>query len=257
MNDWITMLQPIVDLGTPAIQTAALVLLRVGAMVALLPAFGDVVVPQRVRLALTVALTAIVAPAVWQDLPISGWGQAALIEIAAGLALGVGLRMLLIALQTAAAMVAQSTSLSQMMGNTGPEPQPAVGHLLTMAALALAMTAGLPIQIVQYLILSYDLIPAGQLPDLGRLSAWGLAQVSHGFALAFMLAAPFSIAALLYNLALGVINRAMPALMVSFIGAPALAAGSLAALAVLLPLALSAWWRAVMAYLINPVAGPT
>ena len=47
------------------------------------------------------------------------------------------------------------------------------------------------------------------------------------FALAFSLAAPFVTAALLYNIALGVINRAMPQLSVTFIGAPALTAGGL------------------------------
>ena len=43
---------------------AALVFLRLGAMMALMPAFGDQVVPMRVRLAITLAFTAVVYPAV-------------------------------------------------------------------------------------------------------------------------------------------------------------------------------------------------
>ncbi len=62
-------------------------------------------------------------------------------------------------------------------------------------------------------------------PDLAR---WGLAQVSRSFALAFSLAAPFVIAGLLYNVALGVINRAMPQLMVAMVGAPAITLGGIA-----------------------------
>ena len=37
-----------------------------------------------------------------------------------------------------------------------------------------------------------------------------ICQIAHSFGLAFALATPFVIASLIYNLALGVINRAMP-----------------------------------------------
>ncbi len=51
--------------------------------------------------------------------------------------------------------------------------------------------------------------------------------MAQAFALGFSLAAPFVIAGFAYNLALGAINRAMPQLMVAFIGAPAITAGGL------------------------------
>jgi flagellar biosynthetic protein FliR len=56
----------------------------------------------------------------------------------------------------------------------------------------------------------------------------------------------------MYNLALGAINRAMPALMVSFIGAPALSAGGLALLAILMPFLLSVWVDALKATMASP-----
>ena len=43
---------------------AAIVFLRVGATMSLLPAFGERVVPARIRLVLAMAFTAVVAPAV-------------------------------------------------------------------------------------------------------------------------------------------------------------------------------------------------
>ena len=49
------------------------------------------------------------------------------------------------------------------------------------------------------------------------------------------------IAALIYNVALGIINRAMPLLMVSMIGAPALTLGGLVLMAIVVPLALQLW----------------
>ena len=48
--------------------------------------------------------------------------------------------------------------------------------------------------------------------------------------LAFTLAAPFVLVSVLYNLTLGVINRAMPQLMVVFVGAPVITGLGLAVL---------------------------
>ena len=73
---------------------AVLVFLRVGAAMALMPAFGEQVVPQRVRLMLAVAFTAVVLPTVaggMRDLP--SLPLAAGVEVLAGLTLGIGLRL--------------------------------------------------------------------------------------------------------------------------------------------------------------------
>jgi flagellar biosynthetic protein FliR len=56
----------------------------------------------------------------------------------------------------------------------------------------------------------------------------------------------------LYNIALGVINRAMPALMVSFVGAPALAGGGLALIAVICPIILMVWLQNLHGFLAQP-----
>ena len=220
---------------------AFLVFLRVGAAMALMPAFGEQTVPVRVRLVLTLAFTAVVAPAVVDRI---GAGNPALAiggEVVAGLALGIGMRMFIFALQIAGAIIAQGTSLSQAFGGAAPEPLPAIGNLLTMAGLALAVLAGLHVKAAALLILSYDILPPGRLPAADDLAQWGLAQVTHAFALAFALAAPFTLASLIYNVALGVINRAMPQLMVSFVGAPALTAGAMALMVLVVPWALVVW----------------
>lgn len=221
----------------------ALVLFRVGAMVALLPGLGEQAVPQRIKLAVALALTAIVTPAA-PVTEVSGFGAFA-IEAAAGLILGMGLRLMILGLQTAGTIAAQSISLAQMFSGTGPEPQPIVANLLTLAGVALFLSMGGLARAVELLVLSYDLIPPGQVPDASVLAEWGLARVSAVFALGFTLAAPFVLAALLYNLALGVMNRAMPQLMVAMIGAPALTLGGLALLAVCAP-GLMAVWRTAM-----------
>ena len=82
----------------------------------------------------------------------------------------------------------------------------------------------------------------------------GLRAVSHVFALGFTLAAPFVIASLVYNVTLGVINRAMPQLMVAFVGAPVITFGALVMLFAASPALLSVWLDAMGAFFANPAA---
>lgn len=253
MNDLISQLTALSGVGQDMLWQGLMVFMRVGAVMSLLPAFGEQVIPQRVRLVLALAFTAVVAPSVLH-LPNFADGAITplLIETVNGLLLGMALRLFVMALQIAGTMAAQASTLSQMFGDAGPEPQPAISNLLVMAGLALAVTTGFHVRVAQYLILSYEMLPAGMLPSAPDATTWGIAQISRAFVLAFSLAAPFTIAALLYNIALGVVNRAMPALMVSFIGAPALTLGGLALMAVTLPLALALWSRALQGFFAAP-----
>jgi flagellar biosynthesis protein FliR len=149
-------------------------------MMALAPAFGETVIPVRVRLGITLAFTLIVASALPPvtapvTLPMIG------AEVAVGLVLGIGLRLFVIALQVAGTIAAQSTSLAQFFGGAGVDPQPAMSQILVMAGLALAVMSGLHVRLAELLILSYDLVPAGRMPDAGLLADWGAAQVARAF----------------------------------------------------------------------------
>lgn len=254
MNDLLAQLTPLAGLFEVWIWLAALVFLRVGAAMALMPAFGEQVVPPRVRLVLALAFTAITLPAVapkLQNLP--NYPLTALGEVVVGLALGIGLRLFILALQTAGSIVAQTTSLSQLFGGATPEPQPAIGNLLVMAGLALALYSGLHVKVASLLILSYDILPAGRLPRAGDLADWGLQRTALATELAFSLAAPFVIGSVIYNLALGVINKAMPQMPVSLVGAPVLTAGALVLMALAVPLMLIVWMGGFSGFLANPL----
>jgi flagellar biosynthetic protein FliR len=133
-----------------------------------------------------------------------------------------------------------------------------MGYILVVAALALALAAGLHVKAALLVILSYQILPMGLFPGAEGLSAWGTAQVARAFALAFSLAAPFVILSVLYNIALGAINRAMPQLMVAFVGAPVITAGGLFLLFLAAPTMLAHWLAALDAFMAAPdrVRGP-
>ncbi|WP_300515692.1 flagellar biosynthetic protein FliR [Aliiroseovarius sp.] len=251
------MFAELVAMGRGWLVLAGIVFLRVGAAMALLPAFGERSIPERIRLVLALAFTAIVFPAVATSLQTrldAGTlpGFFLITEAVAGLAIGIVIRLFVLALQIAGSIAAQSTSLAQIFGGDTVEPQPAIGHVLLVAGLALAVMLGLHVRLAQVLILSYDILPAGQMPGGDLLSQWGVARIAKAFGLAFTLAAPFVIASLIYNVALGVINRAMPQLMVAFVGAPAITAAGLILLFLTAPVLLSTWIRALDLFLNAP-----
>jgi flagellar biosynthetic protein FliR len=238
------------------------VFIRTGAMMAVLPAFGEQSVPMRLRLGLTLAFTLIVAPAIANEVgrpPEQFSTYLGLLgpEVIAGLFFGLALRFFVFALQIAGAIAAQSTSLSQIFGGSaGVDAQPAIGRVLVVSGIALAALMGLHVQIVVYMLHSYVMVPFGSLIAPETVMVLGINEVARTFALGFTLAAPFVVASLIYNVTLGVINRAMPQLMVSFVGAPAITAGGLFLLLLAAPVMLAVWMTAFSGFMANPFGGP-
>jgi flagellar biosynthetic protein FliR len=244
--------------GTSAAAAGVVVVfVRVATMCVVLPGFGEQSLSVRIKLVLALLLTAAVAPAVLPLLPpvqpdLAIFATALATETLAGLFLGLMLRLFVHAIQIAGAIAAQSTSLSQLMGQAGADPLPAMGHILTVAALALLMLTGFHVKAAAYVILSYDILPALSFPDPAAVAEAGRTRVGQAFMLGFTLAAPFVILSVLYNLTLGVINKAMPQLMVAFVGAPVITLGSIALLFVAAPFMLVAWLSAFEAFLAAP-----
>lgn len=248
-------LAELLDISRALLWHGIAVFLRVGALVALLPAFGERTVPVRIKLVIILAFVMIIAPAVPPyDVPagFDALSRLLITETLAGLVLGIGIRLFVMALQTAGSIAAQSTSLSQILGGAAVDPLPAMGYILIIGALALSVMTGLHVKAAALVILSYDLMPMGEMLDGASVSTWGVSKVAQAFSLAFTLAAPFVILSVIYNLALGAINKAMPQLMVAFVGAPVITAGGLFVLCVAAPFMLESWLSALDAFLANP-----
>lgn len=235
----------------PVVEQFLAVFLRIGGLMLVMPGLGDRMIPMRVRLmvgfALSAAIAGVIPPA---DALTPGLIA---VELTVGLALGIALRFIAGALTMAGMMAAQLTSLSQLFGAV--EPSSAIGNVLNYAGLALLMASGLPLMVIDLLVRSYDVLPQG-LPMPGSdLAAWIVSRAAQAFALAFAMAAPFALAALIYNAATGVINRAMPQLMVALVGAPAITGASGVLLFLAAPLMLSVWKAAMVAVLADPIGG--
>lgn len=231
---------------------------RIGSVAMFLPPIGEASLPNRIKLALGLVMAVIVMPSVAvriTDGPLPPLPALLAAETLTGLAIGILLRLAVVALQVCGTIIGQATSLSQMMGAAGLDPLPAVGHILALGGLALAMMSQMHVHLAEALIRSYGQIPLGAVLNAGTALAIVVERVQALFGLALSLAAPFLIVGLLYNLALGVINRAMPQLMVVLIGAPAITGATLALLAVVSPILLQVWLTAFNRTVSAPLGG--
>lgn len=237
---------------------AVLVFFRVGAVVSVMPGIGTQSVPLRIKLVIALSLAAFFTTLLF----VPGGAVPELTtmilvtETIIGLAIGLAFRFLIFSLHTAGTIAAQSTSLSQIFGNASVEPMPAMGHILVVGGLALIFLSGAHLTFLHAMARFYEVWPIGSRPEPGELAMWIARHVSDTFTLAFRLAVPFVILSMLYNVTLGVINKAMPQLMVSFVGAPVITLGGMGCLALAAPFMLLHWRTAVESFLVDPFGGP-
>ena len=254
-------LAPFLEIARESLYAMVAVFARVGAAVSLLPGFGETGLPTRVKLGAAIVFAMVVWPAVSPEIAVLPGGPVDLLfavgaEAVAGLLLGIAVRLLIFALQTAGTVAAQATSVAQMFGEgLTADPQPAYANLLAVSGIAVAFALGLPAYAASAMIGSYEAIPFGTFPGESDVATWGVDHVASGFRTALGIALPFLVAAFAYNLALGAINKAMPQLMVAFVGAPAITAGALLLMFLVTPVALGYWSRDLEAVLLQPFGG--
>lgn len=233
-------------------EAVAILFFRIGALISVSPGLGTAMVSQRTKLILALALSNVMVFALPAGEAVIS-AQLILSEISIGLLLGFGLRFLFWALQIAGTIAAQATSLSQLLGGASVEPMPAIGQILSMGGLALFFVLDLHIIWVSGVFLLYETLPIGLVVSGLDVFSWGTSQLKHTFDLAFQLSAPFLILAILYNVTLGIVNKAMPQLMVAFVGAPVITFCGLVFLLFSAGSILSVWAEVLEGYLMNPL----
>jgi len=226
-------------LVTAEIYGLLLVLVRVGAALSMLPGFGEMAVPMRARLAVALGIS-LALSAVAPGLPATVPGQPAVLftqvagEFVAGAVIGITARILFATLQIAGQLISQSAGLSNIFASpgTGFEGGSVVGSWLMIGGLVLIFLSDLHHGLIRALLDSYRLMPAATLPPLSALAEITAEAVTLAFRMAAQFAAPFLVLGLLYNVGLGLINRAMPAFAVFFIGLPVSILGGLVVLSI-------------------------
>ena len=205
-----------------------LVFARVGSMVMLLPAIGDAGVPARVRLALALAISFAMAPAlagtyphVAPNSPI-GLGVLLMQEVVAGLLVGGMARLIMATLSVAGQIIATQTGLAytQTIDPTFGEQGAIVGTFFNMLGVVLIFATNLHHLAIGAIHGSYVIIPPGAALPLGDMAQEAINLVSGTFLLGLEISAPFLVFGFAVNTAIGLLARLMPQLQVFFIAQP-------------------------------------
>src|SRR3989442_4320413 len=207
--------------------TFMLVFARVGALVMLLPGFGESNIPVRVKLAIALLLTLIILPlhrAAYQvDLrSMSSLGVLMMHEIVIGIVLGATGRVTLSALSVAGSVIAQQLGLGFVTSVDPTQGQQGllIGNFLALLGMTLLFATDSHHLVIAALNDSYSIFSPGQLMPSGDIAALATRAFAAAFKIGMQLSAPFLVFGLVFNIGLGVLARLMPQMQVYFVGVP-------------------------------------
>ena len=212
----------------------------------LMPGFGEPTVPARIRILAGLAIAAAVSPAI-AAMPTSVpnvWGilLAVAAEASSGALLGALARTIISGVLVAGQVIGQNIGLANIFATGMIVDQAAtIGAAVYAGLLAMLFASGGHLAILRALVGSYSLIPPAQFPSVDARAHSIVEAGLRSFHLAIQLAFPFLLLAFVFNVTLGAMNRALPAMPVFMIASPALVAAGLYLLAARCP---ASWTQA-------------
>ena len=212
----------------PALAAAfMLVFARIGAMVMLLPGFGETNIPVRIKLGIALALTLIILPLHRAAYTIDMQSMAPLMvmlvhEIVIGVVLGATARVTLSALQVAGSVIAQQMGLGFVTAVDPTQGQQGllIGNFLTLLGITLLFATDSHYLVIAALNDSYAIFSPGDMMPAGDVAALATRAFAAAFKIGMQLSAPFLVFGLVFNIGLGVLARLMPQMQVFFVALP-------------------------------------
>ena len=212
----------------PALAAAfILAFARIGAMVMLLPGFGESNIPVRIKLSIALLLTLIILPLHRNAYQVDMQSLTALLvlmlhEIVIGIVLGATARVTLSALQVAGAVIAQQMGLGFVTAVDPTQGQQGVlvGNFLTLLGVTMLFATDTHHLVLSALNDSYKIFSPGEIVGSGDVAALATAAFAAAFKIGLQLSAPFLVFGLVFNIGLGVLARLMPQMQVYFVGVP-------------------------------------
>lgn len=204
----------------------ALIFARIGAMLMVLPVFGEMYVNTRIRLVLALFLTVLIAPRagalpalpdqMMMLLPLIGG------EVVLGLAIGGIARMVMTALHVAGSIIAVESGLAvaQNVDPTQGTQSVIPANFVIMTGTTVIVMADLHHLLIAAIARSYTLFPVTALPPVGDLARLATGVVADTFTIGLQMSAPFLAFGIVFNVLLGLMNRLMPVMQVFFIAMP-------------------------------------
>lgn len=203
------------------------VFVRLGAMMMLMPGFGEIYIPPRIRLFFAFVLTLAITP-ILDVVPPPGelLSTETLVllvkETFIGLFIGTVARIFVNALQISGNIMGLHTSLSSaVMFNPAMGAQDSViSSLLIMGGTAMIFVTNSHHLILHALVRSYDVFPVFDALPMEDITYHVVGTVAKSFSLGVQMSFPVMIVATVLNVASGLLNRLMPQMQVYFMMMP-------------------------------------
>jgi flagellar biosynthetic protein FliR len=202
---------------------------RIGAILMLMPALGEDLIPVRMRLSFALAFTLVVYPLLSPNLPTMPADVMGIIglifhELAVGLILGAIARITVMATQVAGSIIAFQTGLSTAMAADPTQVgiQGAVfGSFLSFLGMVLIFATDLHHMALAATYDSYMVFPLDAPLMFDDAAQLAIQTVAGAFSVGVQMSAPFIVFGLVFNLGAGILARLMPAMQVFFVLMPA------------------------------------
>ena len=202
---------------------------RIGSCLMVLPGFSSARVPMLVRLFVSLAVTMAVLPVMWDTVypRVQGTAPAVLVtlivsEALIGIMYGLIARFYVVGLQFAGAVIGVSVALSAPGGVDVLEetPENQVTNMIVFCGLMVLFLMDFHLVVMRALIDSYTALPLGTLVGGQKMLITLTDTLSQTFMVMLRLASPFIIFSIMFNFAVGLINKLSPQVPIYFIATP-------------------------------------
>lgn len=204
-----------------------IVFTRFAAVFSFLPVYGSAYVPRRLRLMFAILTAVAITPILSPILPefpdnLGETFRILMIEITAGLFLGLTGYFLLAAVDLAGTVSAQASSFANATAfdPTSQVQSTVLTTFLTLLALTLIVVTGLYQTMFSAAIGSYEVFVPGKALIFGDMAQSLVQTLSASFVYGFKIASPFIMMMIILYSAMGVMSRLMPQLNILFVVMP-------------------------------------
>ena len=193
--------------------------LRIGSFLLASPLFGATFVILPVRILISVSLTIMVVSLnpLLPDVKTIASFQGVMIgitEIIIGISAGLVLTIIFAAASLAGEKIASSSGLAMAtaVDPTSGSSSPVMAQILLLFILVIFMSLDGHLAVVRTVIISYEFLPIGSIPDSSRLFTSGMEAAGLMWSAAAAIMLPYAVVLLLIQVSIGVITRSAPTL---------------------------------------------
>ncbi len=206
---------------------------RIGSCFMLLPGFSSSRVPQGIRLLVSIAISMALLPVMWNDiypgskLSAGDYTRMIFIEVMIGSVFGLITRYYVLGMQFAGTVITMmigfnATPAADVLEDSG-ESQ--LTSMMGFAGLLVLFMLDFHHQVVVALVDSYRILPLGAGFDAQKALITLTDTLDATFRVMLRLSSPFILYSLLFNVAIGFINKLAPQMPIYFISTPYLVMG--------------------------------